>query len=57
MSFKRAHNRFLGIRDFPYLKLGKPSGFDVLKQNRVKIWDWKYVREEGYQNYPLGLRD
>ena len=32
-SFKRV----FGIRDFPYLKLGKLSGFGVLKQNWVEI--------------------
>ena len=45
MLLKRVLNRFFGIRDFPYLKLGIRD----LKAKSGGVWGLKYARELGIQ--------
>ena len=52
-SYMRVPNRFNGIRDFPYLKLG----IQDFKAKSGKIRDWKYACELKCPKFPLGLRD
>ena len=45
-SWGSVPDRFYGIRDFPYLKLG----FRDLKLKWAEIRDWKCTREVGFKN-------
>ena len=48
--------KFFGIRDIPHLKLQCWSlGFEILKQNRGDIPDWKYAREVGCQKVTVAI--
>ena len=49
----RVINRFFGIRDFPYLKLGIRD----FKAKSGKIRDWKYARELKDPKKSSGLRN
>ena len=53
LIFGRVPNRFFGIRDFPYLKLGIRD----IKAKTSKTRDWKYARELECPKYPSELRD
>ena len=51
LFFRKVAKRFLGIRDFPYLKHGIPGPVSDFKRNRGEIWDWKYTPEVGCRNW------